>query len=296
MVNNTSTLGFSDARIELVQRACQYIADRADSAPTLAEIAAHVHLSPFHLQRTFKRVMGISPREYADAYRLNNLKHLLRECSSVTGALYDAGYGSSSRLYEHSDVSLGMTPATYSRGGAGMHIKYSLMDCHLGRMLVAVTERGICAVHLGQNDADLEAHLFNEYPAAHFERNRAHFCEWVEALLQYINHVRPHLDLPLDVQATAFERRVWQTLRDIPYGETRTYQEIATAMGVPDAVPDVVRACQANPTTIIVPCHRAVYEDGQASELYDNRQLLTRQTLLENELSYIHNGNDLIGE
>jgi AraC family transcriptional regulator of adaptative response/methylated-DNA-[protein]-cysteine methyltransferase len=270
-------------QLELVQRACQYIEARVENEPTLSEISAHVHVSPYHLQRTFKRFVGLSPREYSEWHRLGKLKSRLRDCDSVTTALYDAGYGSSSRLYERSNASLGMTPATYSRGGEGMSIHYVTIDCYLGRLLVAATERGICAVHLGRNDAELVGHLSREYPAAHIEPSQTPFCDWVEKILDYIKGRLPHLDLPLDVQSTAFEGRVWQALRDIPFGESRTYGQIAESIGVPGAEEEVAWACYANPTAILVPCHRAERDDGQVSELYTGREVFSWETLKANE-------------
>jgi AraC family transcriptional regulator of adaptative response/methylated-DNA-[protein]-cysteine methyltransferase len=206
--------------------------------------------------------MGITPRQYADACRLNQFKTHVREGEPVTSAMYGAGYGSSSRLYERAPTQLGMTPATYRRGGRGMRINYTIVECSLGRLLVARTEKGICAVSLGESDNALEAMLTREYPAAEIHCDNATLGEWVSALLDYLNGQQPHLDLPLDIQATAFQWRVWEALRAIPYGSTRSYSEIARAIGQPTATRAVARACATNPAAMVIPCHRVVREDG----------------------------------
>ena len=231
-----------DPQVALVQKACRYIDTHIDVSPTLSDIGAHVALSPYHLQRVFKRVTGITPRQYTDACRLRLLKARLRDCESVTAALYDAGYSSSSRLYERAHSQLGMTPATYRRGGAGMHIRYTICDCPLGRVLIGITERGVCAVHLGNNDAELYACLCHEYPAATLQRDQIDMCDWVNSIIAYLGGWQPHLSLPVDVQATAFQWRVWQELQTIPPGETRTYSQIAAALGNPKAASAVARA------------------------------------------------------
>jgi AraC family transcriptional regulator of adaptative response/methylated-DNA-[protein]-cysteine methyltransferase len=251
-----------DAHVALVRRVCRWIEAERDGPPTLEALGARAGVSPHHLQRTFKRLMGITPRQYADALRLDALKTRLREGKDVTGALYDAGYGSSSRLYEKAREQLGMTPATYRRGGRGMEIRYALADCALGRLLVAGTERGICAVSLGEDDTALECTLREEYPAAAIRRDDTGLDPWVSALVRHLDGAQPHLDLPLDVQATAFQRRVWEALRAIPYGSTRTYREIASSLGHPNATRAVARACATNPVSLVVPCHRVVRTDG----------------------------------
>jgi AraC family transcriptional regulator of adaptative response/methylated-DNA-[protein]-cysteine methyltransferase len=246
----------------LVQRICDYIETDPEGPLTLAVLSAHVNISPHHLQRTFKSVMGITPRQYVAARRLSTLKGQLGEGQSVTKALYEAGYGSSSRLYEEASAQLGMTPATYRRGGRGMQISYTVVDCPFGRLLVAATERGICSVSLGDSDAALEAALVAEYPAAETMRDEAGLRKWVTAILNHLRGQEPHLDLPLDLRATAFQRRVWEELRKIPYGTTRSYGEIARAIGRPAAARAVARACATNPAALLIPCHRAVRADG----------------------------------
>ena len=219
-------------------------------------------MSAYHLQRTFRKTMGITPRKYADALRVARFKSDLRKGADVTAALYEAGYGSASRVYERSDAQLGMTPAAYQRGGRGMSISYTISDCSLGRVLVAVTSRGISAVSLGKNDARLVAELREEYPQAEIRRGAGETSQWVRAIVRHLAGTQPRLDLPTDVAATAFQRRVWEALRSIPSGSTRSYREIAIALGQPRAVRAVARACATNPTAIVVPCHRVIRSDG----------------------------------
>lgn len=269
--------------VELVERVCCYLEQTIDAAPTLAEIGAHFHVSPYHLQRTFKRVVGITPRQYAEGYRLENLKSRLRSGSSVTNALYDVGYGSSSRLYERAPEMLGMTPRTYSRGGEGMEIAYSTFATQLGRLLVGKTERGVCAVHIRQTDDELRAQIKREYPLAQIVEQEGALCAWVRAILNHIDGTQPHLDLPLDIQATAFQLNVWLALRTIPYGETRTYGEIAETIGHPNAARAVAEAVHANPVVMVIPCHRVERKDGEPSRYYSTGAEEQRRVLLENE-------------
>lgn len=251
-----------DPQVEIVSRVCDYIKAHPDGPITLEALSEEVGLSPYHLQRTFKRIMGISPRQYADSIRLGVFKQQVREGEDVTGALYEAGFGSSSRLYERAPIHLGMTSAVYRRGGAGVRIEFATVGCFLGRLLVAATERGICAIKLGDTDATLEAALREEFPAAGIEQNPHGLTEGIKALLDYLEGDRPMIDLPLDVKATAFQRQVWEALRAIPYGSTRSYAEVAKSLGRPTAARAVARACATNPTALAVPCHRVVREDG----------------------------------
>lgn len=258
----TQPLDNADPQVRLVRRACRHIEAHLDDTLTLAELGKAVHVSPAHLQRVFKRVTGISPRQYADARRLDRLKEALREEDTVTTALYEAGYGSSRGLYERASTHLGMTPNTYRRGGVGMTLRFTLTDCPLGRLLLAATERGVSAVYLGDRDPELEAALKKEYPAAAIGRDDEVLRDWLETLLEHLRGRQPHLDLPLDVQATAFQWRVWQELQRIPYGTTKSYSAIAAALGQPEAARAVARACATNPVSVIIPCHRVVREDG----------------------------------
>jgi len=250
-----------DPQVEMVQRACQWLDSTDGERITLAALSEQVGISAFHLQRTFKSVMGITPRQYADACRMERFKARVREGDSITSAMYSAGFGSSSRLYSRAASELGMTPATYSRGGSGAVINYTTARCSLGRLLVAGTERGICAVKLGDSDTALEADLFNEYPAAVIHRSDSGLRESVQHLLDYLEGMRPHLDLSLDIQATAFRWQVWEALRGIPYGKTSSYSNISNSMGRPKAVRAVARACATNPVALVIPCHRVIRED-----------------------------------
>ncbi len=261
-------IGARDPKIDLVERVCRQIESRItngldeDSPLTLTALSAPLALSPHQLERAFRSVMGITPRQYADAQRMRCVKSGLKKGHNVTTALYDAGFGSSSRLYERAHSHLGMTPAAYRDGGKGMSIHYTIVSSPLGRLLVGATERGVSAVYLGESDARLEAALRKEYPRASIQPDRAGLDVWVSKILNHLRGREPHLDLPTDVQATAFQRRVWEELRRIPYGTTKTYTEVANAIGRPTAVRAVARACATNPTSVVVPCHRVVREDG----------------------------------
>ena len=247
---------------ELIRRMCNEIKADADHPADLRRLAGIVGFSAHHLQHTFRQFMGITPRQYADSIRVARLKSHLGKGTDVTTALYEAGYGSASRLYERSDAQLGMTPATYRRGGHGMKISYAIANCSLGRVLVAGTDRGISAVYLGDKDAHLVATLRKEYPHAEIQRGSGEHSQWVRAIVQQLAGADPRLDLPADVVATAFQRRVWEALRSIPSGTTRTYSEVARLLGRPSATRAVARACATNPAAIIVPCHRVIRTDG----------------------------------
>lgn len=247
-----------------VRLACRYIESHLDEALTLEKLGARVEMNPHHLQRAFKKALGVSPRQYADACRLRTFKDRLKEGADVSGALYGAGYGSSSRLYERSARQLGMTPATLGKGGQGTSICYAVVKSDLGHVLVAATAQGICQVMLGDGEAALQAALWQTYPQATIRKDSGALGKWVRTILEFIGGERVALDLPLDVQATAFQRRVWLELQKIPYGQTRSYAQIAHAIGRPQAVRAVAGACARNPAALITPCHRAVRSDGGA--------------------------------
>ena len=270
-----------DPKTALVQRVCRFLDASQTETVKLADLAAHAGVSAFHLQRTFKRIMGISPRQYLTARRFGNFKTLVREGEPVTQALYDSGFNSSSRLYEHAPEELGMTPATYGRGGQGTAINYTIVASVLGRLLVATTERGVCAVRMGDTDADLENDLRSEFPAAHVKRNDAALREPVQKILSHLTDKEPRLDLPLDIRSTAFQRQVWEKLRSIPYGQTVSYGDVAKSLGKAGAVRAVGRACATNPVALVIPCHRVVREDqslgGYRWGLERKQQLLERE-------------------
>jgi AraC family transcriptional regulator of adaptative response/methylated-DNA-[protein]-cysteine methyltransferase len=250
-----------DPQVELVQRVCRLLNSNESESLKLAELATQSGVSPFHLQRTFKRVMGISPRQYLAARKIDNFKTLVRKGESVTSSLYESGFNSSSRLYEHASEELGMTPATYSRGGRGVNIGYTIVTSPMGRLLVAITERGVCAVRMADSDAELEKDLREEFPHAQIKRDDAALRESVQKILNHLEQNEPRLDLPLDIKATAFQRQVWEHLRAIPYGEIVSYGDVAKALGKPGAVRAVGRACATNPVALVIPCHRVVRED-----------------------------------
>lgn len=251
-----------DARVEMVLRVCRAIEAHVDRAPSLEELGAELGISPHHLQRTFKSLTGITPRQYGAACRLKQFKSRIKEGDDVTQAIYEAGYGSSSRLYETASERLGMTPATYRRGGKGMKINYTIVACSLGRLLVAATERGVCSVQFGDSDEELAAALSAEYPTATLQHDGSHLAPWVEGLLGHLEGEQTSLQLPLDLRATAFQMRVWDELRRIPYGETRSYGEVAQAIGQPSATRAVARACATNPVALLTPCHRVTRTGG----------------------------------
>jgi len=247
---------------DAVKAICRYIEQHLDEPLTLARLGREFRQSPFHLQRRFKAVLGITPRAYADSCRLRMLKRNLQAGDSVTRAMYDAGYGSSSRLYERTASQLGMTPDKYRRGAIAAAIRYTCADSPLGRMLVAATERGICAIQFARSDGELLQGLKREFPFAVRKPDDGGLKSWVEALLRHMRGRDLDSSLPLDIRATAFQRRVWTYLQSIPFGATRSYGEVAKAIGRPTAVRAVARACATNPVAVAIPCHRVVREDG----------------------------------
>lgn len=241
-----------------VERAKAYLDAHLDETVTLERLGRVAYMSPFHLQRSFKRLLGVTPREYVRARRAERLKQRLRAGDTVSRATFEAGYGSGSRVYERADEELGMTPASYRRGGAGETIRYAVIGTSLGRLLVAATARGVCAVAFGESDAELEAELRREFPRAVLEHAPDELGPWVAAVVALVEGEVARVDVPLDLRATAFQQRVWKALREIPPGETRTYGEVAKAIGEPRAARAVARACASNRVAVVVPCHRVV--------------------------------------
>lgn len=252
----------TDAQTAMIDKIRQHLEANTDERVTLADLAKIARMSPYHLQRTFKRRTGLSPRQYAEALRLGRLKSHLKRKESVTMALYEAGYGSSSRLYERSSERLGMTPGEYREGGEGATIRFAIARTDIGNVLVAATERGICSVRIAEPEPAMKKALAKEFPAAHIERDEGGLSKWVRAIAQHVAGQAPSLDVPVDVRATAFQWRVWEALRAIPYGETRTYREVAKSIGKPKAARAVGRACATNPVALVIPCHRVVREGG----------------------------------
>ncbi len=274
-------------RAAMVRAVCRYIEQHIEDQLTLAVLAREFRLSPFHLQRTFKAVLGVSPKAYIDAVRLRQVKQNLQAGHDVTTALYAAGYGSSSRLYERTATQLGMTPEKYRRGAAAAVVRYTIFNyssshlhsqlgsqsrlqhssqsrLRLGRMLVAATDKGICAINFADSEEQLVQGLMREFPFAVRRRDDAALAPWREQVLRLIDGHETNQALPLDIRATAFQRRVWEALKRIPRGETRSYSTIAKKIGMPRAVRAVARACASNPVAVAIPCHRVVRQDGEA--------------------------------
>ena len=246
----------------LVTDACRLIEAADDRVPTAPELAEALAVSPDQLRRAFTQTLGVTPRQYGDTLRRERLRRELRDGDDVTGALFRAGYGSTSRLYESAHGHLGMTPASYRAGGAGATIVYTVTESPLGALLVAATERGLCKIDVGDDAATLEEALSGEFHRAELRRDDAALAGLVADVLARIDGEAPDGDLPLDVRGTAFQRRVWEELRRIPLGETRTYGDVAAAIGAPHASRAVGSACGANPVPVVVPCHRVVPASG----------------------------------
>jgi len=250
--------------IEAVRRACRLI-EAAESPPSLAAIAEATGFSPSHVHRLFKRLTGVTPKHYAMAHRARRVSEGLGTAGTITAALYESGFSSSGRFYEHAPAILGMTPGTYRRGGAGETIRYAVARCSLGLLLVAATRRGVCALRFGEDASALEAELAARFPEATITPGDATFTASVDAAIAHVEQPRQRLDLPLDIRGTAFQQRVWQALRAIPPGTTRSYREIAAAIGKPSAARAVAGACGANPLAVAIPCHRVIGADGDLS-------------------------------
>jgi len=247
----------------LIREMCRYIEQHIEDRITLSQLAKKFRRSPFHLQRTFKSALGVSPRAYIDACRLRQVKQNLQAGHSVTTALYAAGYGSSSRLYERTATQLGMTPDKYRRGAVAAVIRYTIADSPLGRMLIAATDKGICAVQFADSDEQLQQGLIREFPFATRRRDDAAMAEWKVNLFRLMDGREANPSLPLDIRATAFQRQVWEALQRIPRGEMRSYSAIARKIGKPKATRAVARACATNPVAVAIPCHRVVRRDGE---------------------------------
>jgi AraC family transcriptional regulator of adaptative response/methylated-DNA-[protein]-cysteine methyltransferase len=269
--------------VALVKRAARHLSDSTEESARLGALASSLNTSQATLRRAFRQVTGLKPRELAEALRIKKFKAMLRAGRNITDALYETGYGSASRVYERSNAQLGMTPATYRKGGIGMKIGYTTANSSLGKVLVAATERGVSAVYLGDADSALITELRKEYPRAEVAPAPDSYQKWVREIVQRTEGKEPRMELPLDLQATAFQRRVWQELQRIPRGRTRTYSQVARSLGRPKAVRAVARACATNPVSIVVPCHRVIREDGALAGyrwgLSRKEQLLKKERL-----------------
>ncbi len=252
----------SSSKAKLVDQACRYIEANLQGKLSLAILSRRVGLSPYHFQRTFKKVLGISPREYVKARRVARMKRFLRNGETVNDALYNAGFSSRSRVYENVEGDFGVNPGEFRRGGEGLRIQYSIIDSPLGRLLVAATERGVCGVCIGDSDRFVESSLAEDYPYAILSRSDEAMEEWTGAFAKYFDGEHLALNLPLDVKATAFQSRVWKIIQSIPFGKTTTYGKIARELGEPEASRAVARACATNLVALVIPCHRVIGKDG----------------------------------
>lgn len=250
-----------------IQELCRFIETHSDETLTLEVLAERAGLSPFHLQRRFKAAIGVTPKEYVEACRVRQLKSSLRTAGDVTDAVYEAGFGSSSRVYERADTRLGMTPRQYRRGGESVNITYTTIATPVGLMMIGATDRGLCFVQFGESSEELLGMLAREYPAASLapmkEPVHLDFAKWVERLTAHLSGALPQLELPLDIQATAFQMRVWNYLQTIPYGEVQSYGEVAAGIGAPHASRAVARACATNRVALVIPCHRVIRGTGE---------------------------------
>jgi AraC family transcriptional regulator, regulatory protein of adaptative response / methylated-DNA-[protein]-cysteine methyltransferase len=253
--------------VQRVRRVTAYIERNLDGDLTLARLSREAGVSRFHLQRSFKAAVGVTPKQYAEACRLRSLKANLRAGEDVLAAAFGAGFGSSSRVYERVDSRLGMTPAEYRQGAAAVEITYATVETSLGLLTIGATDRGVCFVQFGESAAELERELRREFPAAKLDAVAQPWPEplreWIAALEQHLKGSRPRIDLPLDVRATAFQMRVWRYLQSIPYGETRSYEQVARGIGKPRAARAVAQACAANRTALAIPCHRVIRSSGE---------------------------------
>lgn len=248
----------------MVAKLCRLI-ESAEQLPSLAELARHAEMSSYHLHRIFKAVTGLTPKAYAAAHRMKRVRAELDCSATVTDAIYGAGYNSVGRFYEGSNSSLGMTPSSFRAGGADVEIRFAVGECSLGSILVAASERGVCAILMGDDPDELARDLQDRFPRASLIGGEAGFEQIVAKVVGLVEAPRLGLDLPLDLRGTAFQQRVWQALRDIPVGETASYTEIAERIGSLKAVRGVARACAANALAVVIPCHRVVRKDGALS-------------------------------
>ncbi|MEM9530865.1 MAG: methylated-DNA--[protein]-cysteine S-methyltransferase [Pseudomonadota bacterium] len=254
----------SRRRVAAMEKACRQI-ERAEEMPDLDQLADEVHMSRFHFQRTFKAVVGVTPRSYWEAQRQERMRDKLATGADVARAALDAGFGSPARFYAGAGASLGMTPGTYRAGGPGEVIHFAVGRCSLGSILVAETERGVCAISLGDDPQELVDALARRFSKAQLVGADASFESRIAQIVGLLEHSTPAPELPLDIRGTAFQQQVWQVLRDIPSGATLSYAEVAKKMGRPKASRAVAAACAANPLALVIPCHRVVRSDGALS-------------------------------
>lgn len=277
----------SDAHQDAIIRACA-IMDKAENQPSLENLAGAVGLSPYYFQRVFKKMVGITPKQYFQEKRAERIRSALQQKETITDTIYHAGYGSSSRFYTQATETLGMMPSDYKKGGGGLTLSYAIHPFYLGWVLVAATDRGICAIDIGDTAEELDQRLKQRFPNASLTRGEVTFSQWVAEVLSYLESPDRQLNLPLDIQGTAFQRRVWMALRSIPCGSTASYAEVAAQIGKPKAVRAVAHACASNQLAVAIPCHRALRSDGT---LGGYRWGLDRKRKLLDRESEIHSQN-----
>jgi AraC family transcriptional regulator of adaptative response/methylated-DNA-[protein]-cysteine methyltransferase len=260
----TETTGMTD--VGKIREICRYVEQHADDALSLDALAAMANASKYHFARRFKAVVGVTPKEYIATARLRRLKAGLKKERSVDAAVYEAGYGSPSRVYEQAARNLGMTPAQYRSAGKGVAISYAVLDTPVGMMMIGATDRGICFAQFGDSTQELLHKLGAEYANAQIAAMQApyhpDFAQWIDAIAEHMRGERPNLDLPLDIRATAFQMRVWKYLQSIPYGDVASYGEVAAGIGRPTAVRAVGSAIARNTVALLVPCHRVIRGSG----------------------------------
>jgi AraC family transcriptional regulator, regulatory protein of adaptative response / methylated-DNA-[protein]-cysteine methyltransferase len=273
----------SDAKnpqVEMVLQACNLL--ETEENLSLERLGENLKINPIHLQKTFKEIIGVSPKKYVENLRLEKFKREVKSGNDVISSIYEAGYGSSRSLYENVSNKLGMTPKIYQKGGKGMEISFAIADCPLGKLLVARTEKGVCAVTLGDSGEFLSAKLREEFPKAEIGESNEKLKEFVEEILRHLAGKNKLIDLPLDLQATAFQMQVWELLRKIPFGETLSYKQVAEKLGNPKAVRAVARACATNRVAVVIPCHRVIGTNGSLSGyrwgIERKRLLIERET------------------
>jgi AraC family transcriptional regulator, regulatory protein of adaptative response / methylated-DNA-[protein]-cysteine methyltransferase len=272
--------GVTEQNALKIAKACRLI-ENSDEIPSLEALANHAGMSVFHFHRTFKSTIGLTPNQYALAHRTNRLRASLEKSPSVTDAIYDAGFNSSGRFYERSNEVLGMTPSRFRSGGADTDIFFAIGECSLGSILVAQSEKGVCAILIGDDPTALARDLEDRFPNANLIGNVRGYEELVAKVVGLLEKPEAGLDLPLDIRGTAFQQRVWNALRQIPPGSTATYSEIAAKIGMPKAVRAVAQACGANALAVAIPCHRVIRNDGSLSGYRWGVE--RKRTLLERE-------------
>lgn len=253
--------------VSSIVHAAEYIQANCQQDLPLATLSRKAGLSSFHFQRSFKSLTGLTPRQFQEACRLRALKRELRQGEDVLQAIFAAGFGSTSRVYERVDTRLGMTPSEYRAGGAQVGITHATVSTRLGLLMIGATDRGLCFVQFGASEEELIGALRREYPSAQLADVRKPWPEtlraWIRALEAHLNGSQPRLDLPLDIRATAFQMRVWRYLQSVPYGKTRSYREVAEGIGQPKAARAVATACARNRVALVIPCHRVIRGIGE---------------------------------